>query len=163
MIEYRLATPADAAEIARLNHDFNQSDEPPAAYAARLDDPRRVDWPVLALLDGRAVGLANLRLAHSVFYPEPFAEVSEMFVEEGQRRKGIGMALLRCAEELARQRGAAQIVIATDFYNHAAQQLYRAAGYQHYDILLAKPLQEEREEKVKARQESQMAAREKSS
>ena len=139
--EYRLAEQADAAEIARINHDFNHTEESAEVYAARLADPSRVDWPVLALLDGRVVGLANLRLAHSVLHSAPFAELSDLFVEEAQRRKGIGLTLLRFVEELAIRGGARKLIIATDFYNHVAQQLYRSAGYRHYDIVLAKTLE----------------------
>jgi GNAT superfamily N-acetyltransferase len=85
--------------------------------------------------------LANLRLAHSVLHPAPFAELSDLFVEEAQRRKGIGLTLLRFVEELALRGGARRLIIATDFYNHVAQQLYRSAGYRHYDIVLAKTLE----------------------
>ena len=136
----RVAGPADASEIARLNAKFNGSTEPPENYAARLVDVRRVDTPLLAEVDQRIVGIANLRLLDAVFDPEPYAEVTELFVVEEHRRKGVGRALLAFAEKLAREAGAAQILILTDFYNNTAQKLYHAAGYSHYDIALHKDL-----------------------
>lgn len=131
---------ADAAEIARLNTLFNGSQEPAECYVARLADPRRVDTPILAWVAGHVVGLANLRLAPAVFDPLPYAELTELFVEEAFRRRGVSRALVSYAEQLARQAGAQEMVILTDFYNHAAQQLYRSLGYAHHDIALSKDL-----------------------
>ena len=140
LLTIRLAKLADAPEIARLNRLFNGVDEPPENYARRLADRRRVDTPILAEINGRVIGVANLRLLTAVFHPAPYAELTELFVEESARRLGAGTALLGFAEGLARQGGAVQMLILTDFYNHAAQQLYRKCGYQHHDIVLAKKL-----------------------
>ncbi len=136
----RLAAPGDAPEIARLNRLFNGVDEPPENYAHRLADPLRVDTPILAIINGRVIGIANLRLLPAVFYSAPYAELTELFVEESARRLGAGAALVSFAEQLARQGGAVEMLILTDFYNHAAQQLYRKCGYEHYDIAMAKKL-----------------------
>jgi len=141
--EIRRAVPEDAEEIARLNSLFNGASEPAALYFERLNDPRRVDQPILAFWEGRAVALANLRLVPSLFTAFPYAELSELFVEEAYRRRGLGRALIQYAERLAVENGARQMLILTDFYNHPAQQLYRAAGYRHYDIALSKQLVKE--------------------
>jgi len=136
----RIAQPSDAAEIARLNKLFNGVDAPPEEYAERLADARRVDIPILAEVDGRAVGLANLRLAPAVFYAEPYAELSELFVEEAYRRRGVGRALVQHAEDLAREAGADEMIILTDFYNRSAQMLYFHMGYEVHDMALSKNL-----------------------
>jgi GNAT superfamily N-acetyltransferase len=136
----RTATPADAPEIARLNRLFNGADEAPENYAHRMADPRRVDTPVLAEVGGRVIGMANLRLLPAVFYSEPYAELTELFVEEGYRRLGVGAALVTFAEQLARQGGAVEMLILTGFHNHTAQQLYRRLGYTHHDLALGKDL-----------------------
>jgi GNAT superfamily N-acetyltransferase len=138
----RQASAGDAAEIARLNRLFNGVDLPAAHYAARLEAPQRVDFALLAEVDGQAVGIACLRLLQPLFYERAYAELTELFVEEAFRRGGVGKALLAASEALARQAGAGQLLVLTDYYNHAAQQLYRAAGYQHYDIALCKRLVE---------------------
>ena len=136
----RIAAPADAPEIARLNHLFNGVDEPAENYAMRMADPRRVDTPLLAEINGRVIGIANLRLLTAVFYAEPYAELTELFVEERARRLGAGAALVTFAEGLAHKGGAVEMLILTDFYNQNAQQLYRKLGYEHYDIALSKKL-----------------------
>jgi ribosomal protein S18 acetylase RimI-like enzyme len=137
-VHVRQAQPADASELARLNMLFNESHEPAEAYAARLQDPRRVDWPLLAEIGGLVVGFANLRLVPAVFYPEPYAEVTELFVDEAFRRRGAARALLLHAEELARQAGASQLLVLTGDDNIAAQEFYRSQGYDHYDISMVK-------------------------
>lgn len=131
---------SDVAEIARLNALFNGSCEPPEAYLLRLTDPRRVDTPLLAWLNGRAVGIANLRLTPCVFYPKPYAELSELFVEAAYRRRGIARALVFYAEKLARQAGATEMVILTDPENLPARQFYARLGYQECDLALRKAL-----------------------
>jgi ribosomal protein S18 acetylase RimI-like enzyme len=142
-IVVRQALAADAREIARLNTLFNDVTEPPEAYLPRLADPRRVDTPLLAEVEGKVVGFANLRLAHSVFYPEPYAELSELYVEEAYRRRGIGKALILHAEGLARQAGAGEMVILTGDDNQAALGLYRSLGYGDHDLALSKELKKE--------------------
>ena len=136
----RIATPSDAPEIARLNRLFNGVAEPAENYAIRMGDPRRVDTPLLAEINGRVIGIANLRLLTAVFYSDPYAELTELFVEERARRLGAGAALVTFAEDLARRGGAVEMLILTDFYNQNAQQLYRKLGYEHYDIALSKKL-----------------------
>ena len=139
-MEVRIALVADAPEIARLNRLFNGSGEPPERYAARMANPRRVDTPLLAFAAGHAVGIANLRLLAPVFYPEPYAELTELFVEEAFRHQGVGRALLHLAEGLARQAGAPEIFILTGNHNLTAQAFYRAVGYEAKDTAFSKPL-----------------------
>jgi len=139
-IQVHPAQPEDAADIARLNALFNGSSEPPEAYLPRLADTRRVDTPLLAWVEGQAAGIANLRVVPTVFYPEPYAELTELYVEEPYRRQGVGQALIGYAEDLARQGGAVELVILTDAENHPAQQLYRGLGYVDHDQALSKAL-----------------------
>lgn len=138
--ELRIAETADAPDIARLNLLFNGCSEPAEHYAARLADPRRVDTPLLALVAGTAVGIANLRLLAPVFYPEPYAELTELYVEEAYRRQGLGRALVEFAERLARQGGAQEMYILSGAENSSAQAFYRAIGYQADDIAFSKKL-----------------------
>lgn len=139
-ITTRLATSQDAAEIARLNRLFNEVSLPPAHYASRLSDPSRVESFILAEIEGQVVGFAGLRISPTVLYREPHAEITEMFVMEDFRRRGVGRALIEHAEQMAHEKGASEIIVATDFYNHGAQELYRSLGFCHHDITLSKEL-----------------------
>lgn len=136
----RIATLDDAAELARLNHLFNKFQDTVETMAARLADPRRVETPILAEVDGHVVGFTAVHVVPSVFYPTPRAEVTEMFVEEAYRKRGIGRVLMAHAEQVAREQGAVDLLVLTDFKNHAAQGLYRAMGFENWDIVMYKKL-----------------------
>jgi len=84
------------------------------------------------------VGFASLRLVPCVFYAEPRAELTELFVEVAHRRRGIGHALVAYAERLAVEGGAKELFVLTGFENQAAQALYRARGYRDYDLAMCK-------------------------
>ena len=142
-IRTRPAESADAAGLAqlvRLNSLFNGESNSAEQIAARLADPHCVETALLAEVDDRIIGFAALRVVPCVFFAEPYAEVTELYVEEGYRRRGVGRALVAHAEKLAREAGAQQMLILTDFYNSTAQSLYRSMGYVHYDIALCKDL-----------------------
>jgi ribosomal protein S18 acetylase RimI-like enzyme len=141
-ITVRPAEITDAAELARLNAAFNESVEPPEAYAQRLQDLRRVETPLLAEVAGRAVGFAAVRVVPSVFYAEPRAELTELYVEPEFRRLGVARALVASAENLARQLGAHSLVVLTGDDNEPALELYQALGFELDDISLSKSLRE---------------------
>lgn len=139
----RPAESADAAGLAqlvRLNALFNGASDSAEQIAARMADPRRVETALLAEIDDRIVGFATLRVVPTIFFAEPYAELTELYVAEGYRRRGAGRALVAHVEKLAREAGARQMLILTDFYNNAGQSLYRSMGYVHYDIALCKDL-----------------------
>ncbi len=142
-IHIHSAESVDAAGLAQLvclNSLFNGESNSAEQIAARLADPRRVETAILAEIDGRIIGFATLRVVPCIFFAEPYAEVTELYVEEGYRRHGVGRALVTHAEKLAREAGARKMLILTDFYNDTAQSLYRSMGYVHYDIALQKDL-----------------------
>lgn len=137
----REATLADAAELFRLNLLFNgSSDDTVEQLITRLAHPHRVETPIIAECDGQVVGFTALRLLPCVFYAPPYAEITELFVEERYRQQGIGRALLAHAERLARSAGAEELFVATNFENTTALSLYRSAGFADYDLLLQKDL-----------------------
>lgn len=139
----RTATPADAEILATLNRLFNDAEEPPEHWAERLADSRQIEQAILAEIDGQVVGMAGLRLAPGLFYPEPQAEVTELYVLPGFRGKGVGRSLLEKAEALARQAGASELLIRVNVENDPARRLYRSLGYEDGDLSLTKELPKE--------------------
>jgi putative acetyltransferase len=77
---------------------------------------------------GRAVGCGAIRLLDPTT-----AEVKRMYVEPGQRGKGIGRAVLDSLEAAAKQRGARRLVLETGVHQEAANSLYRRAGFAEID------------------------------
>jgi ribosomal protein S18 acetylase RimI-like enzyme len=132
----RPATPADAGDLACMNAAFNGVSESAAQIAARLAACADIETAILAELDGQISGFACVRVVPCVLYAEPYAELTELYVEPAFRRRGLGRALIAYAEQLAHARGATDLLIMTGVGNAAAQALYRAAGYDTYAVAL---------------------------
>jgi GNAT superfamily N-acetyltransferase len=132
----RRAIPADAGDLARMNAAFNGASDSAAQIAARLVACAEIETALVAELDGQVGGFACVRVVPCVLYAEPYAELTELYVEPEFRRQGVGRALITYAEQLARARGAADVIIMTGVGNAAAQALYRTAGYDTYAVAL---------------------------
>lgn len=59
------------------------------------------------------------------------AELGDLAVEEGARRRGIGAALVKAALEAAADRGATAVFLEVRESNRAARRLYERAGFEH--------------------------------
>jgi ribosomal protein S18 acetylase RimI-like enzyme len=138
----RIATPADAGDLARMNAAFNGVFDTAEQIAARLAAYADIETAILAELDGQVGGFACVRVVPCVLYAEPYAELTELYVEPAFRRRGLGRALLAYAEQLIRARGASELLIMTGINNAAAQALYRAAGYATYAVALNRKVNE---------------------
>jgi len=136
----RIASPADAPVLARLNAAFNDVDEPPEQLAARMPAVGDIETALLAKFDSELAGFACLRIVSCLLYATPYAELTELYVEPSYRRCGVGRALIAHAEQLARQRGAEEVIIITGINNAPAQALYRAMGYDSYALALHRKL-----------------------
>ncbi len=133
-----LATQADATAIAKLNLLFNEVDETAEAIATRMSDPNCVETVILAKVADKAVGFALVRVVPSVLYSIPHAELTELYVMEKYRKRGIASDLVAFAEQVAIQKGARSILVQTGDDNLPALELYKKLGYEEYDLVLKK-------------------------
>jgi ribosomal protein S18 acetylase RimI-like enzyme len=131
--EIRLATTADAAEVARLLHDFNREfDEPSPGVEALTPRVAQLiaEEEILVLLAGGGPdGLAELRFKKSVWSDALDAYLEELYVVPALRGNGIGRALLDAAMNTARERGADHIDLTTSLGDKAAIALYESSGF----------------------------------
>ena len=139
-INIRVATASDAPALARLNGAFNGVSDTPEQLAARMLAAGELEIALLAEAGEIVAGFACLRVVPCLLYPEPHAELTELYVAPGQRRRGVARALIAAAEQLAQARGARTIFVATGAQNAAAQGLYRTAGFEMGEALFAKEL-----------------------
>jgi ribosomal protein S18 acetylase RimI-like enzyme len=132
----RLATPDDAADVARLMigfRDWWQRDEPDdAAFEAGvrrlLDDPN-TDYLVAG---DPPVGVCQLRYRYALWTESEDCALEDIFVEAGARGSGLGKALVVAAFERARERGCRRMELDVNEANEAALSLYESMGFESW-------------------------------
>jgi GNAT superfamily N-acetyltransferase len=135
-MDIRVATLADAHILADLNADFNGVQMTLERMAEQMLRCYDVERALIACIDGTAVGFACLRLIPWLCYDPPYAELTELFVREPFRRRGIASALVAHAQRMARAAGAKELRILTGRDNPAARAFYRKLGCTEEDEVL---------------------------
>jgi ribosomal protein S18 acetylase RimI-like enzyme len=129
----RRAGVEDAAEIARLLHDFNtEFDDETPGVAALTENARHMlaAGEMTVLLAGPGPdGLSLLRLRPSIWTGAPEAYLQELYVVPPLRGRGIGRALLEATIAAARAAGATWIELNTGETDTAARALYEKLGF----------------------------------
>lgn len=127
-VKVRLASLTDAEELSRLNQEFNGGDRrPPAQIMKSLSTNNEL--VAVAEMTGRIVGFGCAQSFDSFCYEEPQGEITELYVEEAARRKGIAAAILSCLEENLGKRGVKEIKVLTGRDNEAAIRTYEHSQY----------------------------------
>ncbi|HEX3549504.1 MAG TPA: GNAT family N-acetyltransferase [Candidatus Elarobacter sp.] len=78
---------------------------------------------------GTLRGFVHLLPSFDTLGMRPMWILEDLFVEPAVRRSGVGEALLRHAEEFARERGASRLTLSTAHTNATAQRLYERLGW----------------------------------
>jgi ribosomal protein S18 acetylase RimI-like enzyme len=142
-VTVRLATQADAADIASMSREYIEQGLPWSWTPARV---------LRAIADPEAnVAVVGERGALEAFgimqYPGDDAHLLLFAVRAASRRKGIGSALLQWLEEVARCAGAKRIRLEARRQNAAARNFYCEHGY--HELVIAAGLYPGREDGVK--------------
>jgi len=121
----RIERAADPELVAAASHLFDGPARPEATLRFLDEEGHHL---LLAIDDaGRPVGMVSgVETTHPDKGTEMF--LYELSVDEGSRRQGIGVALVRGLAELARERGCYGMWVLTDDDNEAALATYRAGG-----------------------------------
>jgi GNAT superfamily N-acetyltransferase len=104
-----------------------------AAAAARnldqlLAEPR-LGQVLLAEVDGRAVGYAILTFGYDLEFGGMDAYLTDLFLVEDVRDRGVGSWLLARVEESAREAGVLALHLMVAPSNHRAHHVYYRAGF----------------------------------
>ena len=129
----RRATPGDAPQVARLQHDFSVEYDDPTPDVETLEGRyaeqiRNRDMTVLLVGDGPD-GFAQLRFRPWVYSAGLHSYLEELYVVPDRRGHGLGRALLETAMQTARAEGADQMELGTSEDDVAARRLYESAGF----------------------------------
>lgn len=150
----RVATPADAVVVARLNaglfaedsarHDPAMDQDWPAREGARyfaelLGTDRACGW--LALDGYTPIGYAVGRLAgrHDV-RPVTRADLESIFVVPDRRSDGVGTALVAGFATWAAERGAEELSVTAYAANERAVAFYARHGFVARSVILSRPI-----------------------
>lgn len=138
----REARPADREPLASMRHTL-WPDGPVEEHAAELDAIFAGEWsriyPYIVLVaesDGALVGFAEVTLrsrAEGCDPAQPAGYLEGWYVAEPSRRKRVGAALMRAAEEWARRQGCREMASDTWLDNEASQRAHEALGYEEAD------------------------------
>lgn len=94
---------------------------------------------ILALLDGRPVGLVHYLFHRSCWAIEGNCYLQDLFADAEIRGKGVGAALIKAVQDVAAERGVTNVYWMTHETNATARRLYdrvaRRTGFIEYDLL----------------------------
>ncbi|HUB99351.1 MAG TPA: GNAT family N-acetyltransferase [Solirubrobacterales bacterium] len=132
-IQVRRGGVKDAADVARLLHDFNVEYEEPTPSVERLTGTiaRLLGAGEITVLlaGGGPDGLALLRFRPALWAEGLEAYLQELYVVPELRGKGIGRGLLEATMDAAREAGASGIDLNTGETDTAARALYESSGF----------------------------------
>jgi GNAT superfamily N-acetyltransferase len=101
-ITVRQATPEDATALAGLLDLFDGMGATPDQVTARMLACQNVLTTFISEIDGQPVGFACLRLVPHLQGDEPYAELTDIYVDAPLRRHGMARALIAQVEAAAR-------------------------------------------------------------
>ena len=120
---------ADALALARELYALPDTDPEAhrATYEALVNDPDAA--PFLAIADDEPAGFIGFRFRRRLNHATFEGWVSDLFVRDPFRGRGIGRALLAAAIAEWRLRGGHQVMLEVAYERAAARGLYEAAGF----------------------------------
>ena len=99
-----------------------------------VDSLRQRDWVVtlLALKEGRPVGLLIAMEGFSTFAAKPLMNIHDVAVLPDTRGMGVGQKLFTEIEQVARERGCCKLTLEVLSGNERARRLYAHLGFKPY-------------------------------
>jgi GNAT superfamily N-acetyltransferase len=132
MLRVRTAEASDSDALARLCTQLGypaQASEMPARLSRLHNDPNA---RAFVAVDGDEVhGLITTHVRYTMNHAAPIAQITLLVVDEAQRGRGIGRALVTASEAWARECGCQRIVVTTALHRADAHAFYESVDYAH--------------------------------
>ncbi|WP_186438570.1 GNAT family N-acetyltransferase [Cohnella terricola] len=138
-IYIRLASPEDHLSLIELNDKFNGVRRLPSEVKQSLMNTKEII--ALAMLDEVPIGFGCAQYFNSFCYEEPLGEITELYVNEVARGRGLGTLLISFVEDRLTEYGVKSIKVVTSESNKRAIKTYLKAKYiQEDDLIFQKRL-----------------------
>ncbi len=130
MTTIRVASPADAGELAMLCGQLGYPADAPA-IARRLEGVTSHHAGTVLVAVAPRGGLAGFGHVETrrLLIAEPFAELTALVVSESARGQRVGSALLAATEAWAREQGLASMRVRSNVIRERAHRFYLREGY----------------------------------
>ena len=134
-LEIRPLERGDEAEWRRLWADylaFYETEVPEEVYATTFDrmlgDDANDFKGLLAILDGKSVGLTHYLFHRHAWKVENVCYLQDLYADPDVRGSGIGRALIEAVYQAADEEGAPAVYWLTQDFNETARKLYDRIG-----------------------------------
>lgn len=138
-LSVRPARPADCEAIAGLVSSLG-FEATPDDIAGRLDALRKAREAPLVAEQGEVIGVLAWHVTPVLHRPKPVGRITMMVVAEGERRRGIGRALVEAACGEMRRKGCGLIEVTSNVDLSGAHGFYRRLGFERTSYRFAKGL-----------------------
>jgi GNAT superfamily N-acetyltransferase len=145
-VTVRLAAPQDWPAVAGMLVELGRgvaagTAEDPTHQQAFSGHIRQIGHVTLvAEVDDEILGVIDMEYHQRLGDHRPQARVNDVVVTDRARGTGVGTALLRRAEELARKRGCFRMALVTASWREDSIAFYRREGWGEYGAWFVKPL-----------------------
>jgi len=143
-VSVRRATASDLDALHRLYAEFFAESPPPPYAGVELEDELvEVDEIVereVAFVAEDEEGIAGFALARPKRGAGAWGELTDVFIREGARRRGLGTELVNAAAAALRELGATHVVLSVLARNHAARAFYERFGFNEEGLRLVAEL-----------------------
>jgi ribosomal protein S18 acetylase RimI-like enzyme/cytidylate kinase len=135
-IAVRAAVEDDAAELKRLNIEFNGEGNVTDESIARSIRDNDQEQVFIAECGDRLIGFCCVQLFKSFCYGSNYAEITELFVDEQHRRNAVATRLMGYAESHYSDKNIVGFQLFTGGKNASAQKFYESLGYLKTDEIM---------------------------
>jgi len=97
--------------------------------------PAQVEAMRISVKEGKQeIGRAFLYIIYNNLHPGAYAYLEDVFVEEKFRREGVGIKILRTAQEEAMNRGCYKLVATSRFSRRDVHEFYERFGFKRHGV-----------------------------
>jgi GNAT superfamily N-acetyltransferase len=128
-ISLRRAVESDASRISELASQLGYTVSAEDIAATLAQHAHHSDSRVIVAVDGASVvGWTTFRIARHI-HSDPAVEISGFVVDQEQRRRGIGKAMMAFVESWAIEEGTPRVRLNANIKRKEAHRFYEALGF----------------------------------